>query len=87
MDVIHKWGVIFIKKRVLALKQVELIRTKTGPIGRIFNYGSLTLQAPVLGKTMTLNFVPHHNRYLKIIERTAHYDSEEELVFNPNQDK
>lgn len=87
IDVIHQWGLISIKKRVLSLRQVEIIRTKKGLIGRIFDYGTITLKAPVLAKSMTLNFVPHPHRYLKIIERTAHHNSGEELIFNPNKDR
>jgi len=77
----HEYGVFFKKNLTMPLQREMTVVFSSGPLGKIFHYGSITFQSPK-GCRFFLRDVQRPERHLDIIKQrlaSVHYNSAENL--------
>lgn len=80
-EVIHKKGLLFRKEERYSLKHLERMRLEQGILGKIFNYGSLSMYNWVLGKDIQLYLIHNPLKYHSILETLLPEADEQKDIF------
>lgn len=67
-EIVHKTGLIFRKEERHVLEHIDSVEIEQGLLGRIFNYGNLSLFNWVLEKNTTLYLIHNPLKYLHILQ-------------------
>ena len=76
----HRRGIIWKKDNTYVLDNIKSIGMKQGMMGRIFNYGTLTLYDQKLEKYITVYIIHNPVKYLRILESLVPRTNEEKEV-------
>lgn len=63
----HKTGIIFKKNKTVPLEKSTIVSSSSGPLGKIFRYGSICLEDASSRVLLNLSDIPRPKKYLKII--------------------
>lgn len=66
-SIIHKNGIIFKKNTSYPIKNLKQIEINQGPLGSLFNFGTITLNTKLKGKGIKLDYFPAPRHYVKYI--------------------
>lgn len=61
-------GIFFQKENFYAIKNIESASLRQGIIGKIFNFGTLTLMAPTLKQNIQMRFIRSPHQIMRLIE-------------------
>jgi len=64
----HK-GFLFKRLKTYDLQSIRSVRVYQGPLGRLFNYGNIVMESPLLREMISLKKVQNPLRHAKIIDR------------------
>ena len=68
-EVLHRKGILFIRKEIILLKNIEIIRLHQSILGRLLNYGTVELYAPTISQTFQMRAISTPNEYIKALEQ------------------
>lgn len=80
-EILHKRGLFWRKEQLYALKYVRTLKLTQGFLGRIFNYGTISLFDIRKNKFFDLYLIHDPHRYLHILEKILGNPHEEKRVF------
>ncbi len=70
VEILHRKGILFIRKEIILLKNIEIIKLHQSIIGHLLNYGTVELYAPTISQTFFMYSVATPNEYIKALERS-----------------
>ncbi len=76
-QIIHKRGILIRKENTYTCQHIQTIDLDQGFIGRIFNYGTLTLYSPALEDKIYLNNIDKPQEYIEKIKKILDYEVSE----------
>lgn len=80
---IHKKGLIFRKLEKYSMEHVQYIDVRQGILGKIFNYGTLSLYDRRRTKFFDLYLIHNPTKYLEVLENlNPQLDETEEMIGN-----
>jgi membrane protein YdbS with pleckstrin-like domain len=65
----HKWGILIKHEQENMLEHLSTVKLEQGILGRIFNYGTLTLSNWASEKDFTLLLIHSPHKYMRIIKQ------------------
>lgn len=78
--VLHKSGIFFVKKEQMSLDDIQSVSLRQGVLGRLLNFGTLSLYDWKWGKREYLYAIHNPMRYLKILESLLPAIDEEQTL-------
>ena len=68
-ELAHFQGFFWQKRRIVRFPTLDLISLRQSFLGKIFNYGSITLRSSETEEQITLKGIPRPQHYVKIFEK------------------
>lgn len=68
LHVIHKRGILFIRKEIVSIRNIEKIELEQGLFGRLFDFGTIKLKGPTLEREIALHGIQAPEYHIELIE-------------------
>ncbi len=65
----HQWGIFFKKKKTIPLGRDMSVMLSSGPLGKLFGYGTIRIQNADSQPVLVLSDISRPQRYMKVIEK------------------
>lgn len=69
--IVHEWGIFFKKRRAVPLQKILSLTLASGPLGKLFHYGSIHIQNSERTNLFTLRDISRPQKYFKKIEQNV----------------